>query len=86
MAHKVRFGQQYDELSAFESAIARYQNAESVQFFKKSARSLNEAKGSVEQDFQPSYTELRSHPPLYSLPYRTARPSHTSSVVAGNYG
>ena len=38
MAHKVHIGQQFDDFSAFESAISQYQNNENVQFFKRDSR------------------------------------------------
>ena len=35
MAHRLHIGQKFEDFSAFESAIERYQNAEYVQFWKR---------------------------------------------------
>ena len=64
MAHKVHIGQQFDDFSAFESAISQYQNNENVQFFKRDSRSLEAAKGRVSnKTFNPriKYYEVTYH-------------------------
>ena len=38
MAHKVHVGQQFDDFSALEKAIVRYQNAECVKVAKNRER------------------------------------------------
>ena len=42
MAHifQIHIGQKFENFQAFESAIEHYQNAESVQFFKRDSRSV----------------------------------------------
>ena len=38
MAHNIHIGQNFEDFRAFESAIERYQNVESVQLFKRDSR------------------------------------------------
>ena len=40
MAHILHIGQKFENFQAFESAIECYQNAESVQFYKRDSRSV----------------------------------------------
>ena len=43
MAHNIHIGQKFEDFRAFESAIERYQNVESVQFFKRDSRTVEKA-------------------------------------------
>ena len=43
MARILHIGQNFDNFQAFESAIECYQNAESVQFYKRDSRSEEKA-------------------------------------------
>ena len=38
--HILHIGQKFENFQAFESAIEHYQNAESVQFYKRDSRSV----------------------------------------------
>ena len=63
MANKVYIGQQFDDFSAFESAISHQQNNENVQFFKRDSRSLEAAKGVSNKTFNPriKYYDVTYH-------------------------
>ena len=39
----IHVGQKYEDYQAFESAIERYQSAESVQFYKRDSRTVQKA-------------------------------------------
>ena len=43
MARILHIGQKFENFQAFESAIERYQNAESFQFYKRDSRSVEKA-------------------------------------------
>ena len=43
MAHRLHIGKKFEDFSAFESAIERYQNAEYVQFWKRDSRTISAA-------------------------------------------
>ena len=44
MGHSTHVGQKFEDYQAFESAIERYQSAESVQFYKRDSRAVQKAK------------------------------------------
>ena len=44
MVHSIHVGQKFEDYQAFESAIERYQSAESVQFYKRDSREVQKAK------------------------------------------
>ena len=44
MAHSIHVGQKFEDYQAFESAIERYQRAESVQFYERDSRTVQKAK------------------------------------------
>ena len=52
MAHSPN-KQQLDYFSTFESAVSRYQNADNVQLFRPSSRSLKQWKGVSNNTFNP---------------------------------
>ena len=43
MAHNIHIGQKFEDFRAFESALERYQNVESVQFYKRDSRTVEKA-------------------------------------------
>ena len=43
MSQKLNIGQKFEDLSSFEIAIQQYQNAENVQFFRRSSRTIAKA-------------------------------------------
>ena len=47
--HSIHVGQKFEDYQAFESAIERYQSAESVQFFKRDSKTVQKAKPSVQK-------------------------------------
>ena len=49
IVHSIHVGQKYEDYQAFESALERYQSAESVQFYKKDSREVQTAKPCVEK-------------------------------------
>ena len=50
MAHSTQAGQKFEDYQTFESAIERYQSAESVQFYKRdSTTTVQKAKPSVQK-------------------------------------
>ena len=49
MAHSIHVGQKFEDYQAFESAIEHYQSAESVQFYKRDSRTVQEAKPRVQK-------------------------------------
>ena len=64
MAHKFHLGQQFDDFSVLENAIVRYKNAESVKFFTRSLRKIENAKHrGPERTFNPiiTYAEVNYH-------------------------
>ena len=40
MAHSTHVGQKFEDYQPFESAIERFQSAESVQFYKRDSRTV----------------------------------------------
>ena len=49
MAHSIHVRQKFEDYQAFESAIERYQSAESVQFYKRDSRAVQKAKPCVKK-------------------------------------
>ena len=49
MAHSIHVGQEFEDYQAFESAIERYQSAESVQFYKRDSTAVQKAKPRVQK-------------------------------------
>ena len=47
--HSIHVGQEFEDYKAFESAIERYQSAESVQFYKRESRTVLQAKPCVQK-------------------------------------
>ena len=43
MAHNIHIGQKFEDFRTFESAQKRYQNVESVQFYKRDSRTVEKA-------------------------------------------
>ena len=43
MSQKMNIGQKFEDFSSFEIAIQQYQNAENVQFFRLSSRTIAKA-------------------------------------------
>ena len=61
MAHNLHIGQKFEDFSAFEIAIMRYQNAENVQFYRRDSRSVDKAQPRLEKKFNPKikYYEVK---------------------------
>ena len=51
MAHILHIGQKFEDISAFESAVTHYQNAEIVQFYRRDTRTVEKAQPRSEQKF-----------------------------------
>ena len=49
MAHSIHVGQKFEDYQAFESAMERYQSAESVQFYKRDCRTVQKAQPRVQK-------------------------------------
>ena len=60
--HSIHVGQKFEDYLAFESAIERYQSAESVQFYKRDSRTVQKAKLCVQKKW-PS-CGLNQQPPV----------------------
>ena len=48
--YSIHIGQKFEDYQAFESAIERYQSAESLQFYKRDSRAVQKAKPCVKKD------------------------------------
>ena len=57
MAHSTHAGQKFEDYQAFESAIERYQSAESVQFYKRDSTTVQKAKPSVQKKMAEPWIE-----------------------------
>ena len=66
IVHSIHVGQKYEDYQAFESALERYQSAESVQFYKKDSREVQTAKPCVEKKKWPSRGSNQRPPVLKS--------------------
>ena len=47
--HSIHVGQKFEDYQVFESAIKRYQSAESVQFYKRDSRAVQKAKPCIKK-------------------------------------
>ena len=61
--HSIHGGQKFEDYQVFESAIERYQSAESMQFYMRDSRAVQKAKRCVKKKKRPS-RGLNQRPPV----------------------
>ena len=49
MAHSIHVRQKFEDYQSFESAIERYQSAESVQFYRRDSKTVQKAQPRVQK-------------------------------------
>ena len=66
--HSIHGGQKFEDYQAFESAIERYQSAESMQFYKRDSRAVQKAKPCVQKKKKNGRAVDRTSNLLFSSP------------------
>ena len=70
-AHNIHIGQKFEDVRAFESALKRYQNVESVQFYKRDSRTVEKIQQRIinrKLNARLKYYEITIYRPINIIP------------------